>query len=357
MGGNMSVLRPLAMLAILCLAAAPLRAQTLTFATVERPPFSFRAENGTLEGFSIELMREIAHEMGLEVDFQVAQSFPAMLGAVESGKVDGAIANITMTAVREAVMDFSLPVFDGGVQIMVPRRPSASGSLLSALLRWQVAAAAAAAFGVLLAGGLLMWLFERGRDGYFNRPMREAMFPSFWWALNLIVNGGFEERIPQSRAGRVFAVLLVVSSLFVVSIFVGQITAAMTVQAINGNIQSVNDLAGRRVATTAGSTASDFLTARDIQHYALDDLAEVLAGFEAGNYDAVVFDGPVLSYYVRTHPETHAELIERVFRRESYGIALPQGSPLTEGINRALLRLRENGVYARLYGKWFGRQP
>jgi len=38
------------------------------------------------------------------------------------------------------------------------------------------------------------------------------------------VNGGFEERVPQSRVGRGFAVLLVIASLFIVSIFVAQIS-------------------------------------------------------------------------------------------------------------------------------------
>ena len=50
-------------------------------------------------------------------------------------------------------------------------------------------------------------------------------------------------------------------------------------------------------------------------------------------------------------------LMPRIYRRENYGIALPAGSEQREEINRALLRLRENGTYEDLVQLWFGGQP
>jgi polar amino acid transport system substrate-binding protein len=47
-------------------------------------------------------------------------------------------------------------------------------------------------------------------------------------------------------------------------------------------------------------------------------------------------------------------LMDKVFKPENYGIALPTGSPLREEINQSLLRLRENGTYGELVRKWFG---
>ena len=41
---------------------------------------------------------------------------------------------------------------------------------------------------------------------------------------------------------------MVISSLFVVSLFVARITAVMTVDALNGSVNSVSDLYGKRVA-------------------------------------------------------------------------------------------------------------
>ena len=337
------------------LALRPLWAQPvpLVMASVERPPFSM-SENGTLTGFSIELMRAIAEHTGHEVRFEMQDSFPAMFDAILAGEVDGAVANISITAERERILDFTQPIFDAGLQIMVPAAGGAGGNLLGALLRWELAASVAIAFVFLLVGGMLMWWFERGRQEYFDRSAREALFPSFWWALNLVVNGGFEERVARSRAGRVFSVFLVVSSLFIVSVFVAQITTMMTVRAITGSIETISDLEGKRVATTRGSTASAFLEARAIPHLRMDDLQELLNAFEEGKLDAVVFDGPILAYYVQTRGAGRAQIVGRVFQREAYGIALAPESPLAEQFNRALLALRENGRYDQIYRKWFG---
>lgn len=333
------------------------RAQDLLFATVDRPPFAMPDGRGGVKGFSIELTRALAAELGREVRFEMHESFPAMLAAVTDGRVDGAVANISITSAREEVMDFTQPIFQSGLQIMLPFKDDPGGLIFRALFRWQVAAMIGIAFAALLGGGMLMWLFERKRQAYFAKPAGEAMFPAFWWALNLVVNGGFEERQPQSWPGRIFAVMLVVSSLFVVSFFVANITALITVQAISETVQSVADLEGRRVATTQGSTASAYLDERNIDHLRLPDLDAVLAAFESGEADAVFFDAPILAWYVRGPGAGKGRLIERIFRPENYGIALPQGSPLREDLNRALLALRESGDYERLRRKWFGAQP
>lgn len=328
----------------------------LVMVTVERPPFAMPGPDGRFTGFSIELMQALADEMARELRIEPVETFADMFDAVIGGRVDGAVANISITAAREKVMDFTQPIFDSGLQIMIPARNDAGSSIFQALFRWEVGAWILGAFAVLLGVGMLMWLFENKWQDYFRRPFREALFPSFWWALNLVVNGGFEERLPHSRLGRLFAVLLVVSSLFIVSVFVSYITAAMTVQAISQSVTDIRDLEGRRVATTIGSTASELLENRNIPHLKLATLDEVLERFESGDVDAVIFDGPILAWYVRNEGAGKARLVDRVFQRENYGIALPQGSALREEMNRALLALRERGDYAEIRAKWFGSE-
>ena len=40
-------------------------------------------------------------------------------------------------------------------------------------------------------------------------------------------------------------------------------------------------------------------------------------------------------------------------KEETYGIALPTGSPLRKPINEALLKLMQDGGYEEIYNKWF----
>lgn len=330
-----------------------LAAQTLTVSTVTRPPFSF-VKDGADAGFSIELLEMIAEALDWNLEINRVDLFATMLSSVETGVADLAIANISITASRESVMDFSQPIFEAGLQIMVPTDGLKPPSVLNALMSTDLLTAIAIAFVLLMCVGMMMWWFERRAQPYFDRSAAEAWFPSFWWALNLVVNGGFEERVPRTAFGRVFGVLLVVSSLFVVSIFVAKITAVMTVEALNGSINSVNDLHRQRVATIESSTAAQYLTQRDIVFRSYSSLEPLLTDFEAGKIEAVVFDAPILSYYASHEGINFASMAGSVFRRENYGIVFPTGSPLVEDVNLALLYLRENGAYDELYAKWFG---
>lgn len=331
----------------LMVAALPLRAQDLVFATVDRPPFAF-AQDGEVTGFSVELMQAIGAEMGRDVQFQMKLSFAEMLGAVERGEVDGAIANISITGAREAVMDFSLPIFRSGLSIMVPAEEGPA-SLWRSILTAELGLALLSALAFMMAVGMVIWLVEhRHRDDADG-----AIFPAFWYALMLVVRGGSARDAPQTVLGRLFGVLLVVAGLFVLSFLIANITTAMTLRALGTQVTSVDDLDGRQVATTAGSTASAFLRGRDISHETFVDYLTLLQVFEDGELDAVFFDTPLLAYYVANDGRGVGRLVERVFRPEDYGIALQQGSALREQVNVALLNLQEAGVYEDLYWKWF----
>ena len=352
----MRLLYKILLLCSLFLGTLPIRAvaQTdLTISTVTRPPFSM-VEDGVDTGFSIDLFNAVAAQLNMTVTYDRKDGFGEMLTAVQDGSVDGAIANISITAEREKVMDFTQPIFDSGVQVMMPVDGNAASSVVGALFTAEIDLMVLAALVLLFGGGMMMWLFERKLQPYFDRPAKEAAFPAFWWALNLVVNGGFEERMPQSRAGRSFAVMLVISSLFIVSIFVAQITAALTVNAIQSNIDGISDLDGKRVATIDGSTSARYLDARGIGYFGVEGLEELLVKFEAEELDAVVFDGPILAYYVRTRGAGKAQLLDRIYRPENYGMAFPSGSETQEVVDQAILSLREDGTYDQLLTKWFG---
>lgn len=175
------------------------QAQDLTVTTVTRAPFSMEIDNKQV-GFSMDLWAEIAANLGLSYSVERVDSFGDMLGAVETGQSDLAIANISITSAREQVLDFSHPIFASGLQIMIPASDQSS-SIWRTILTPELGFAILGAFLVLFAGGMLMWFFERRAQEYFDKPGGQAMFPAFWWALNLVVNGGFEERCTPHGVG------------------------------------------------------------------------------------------------------------------------------------------------------------
>ncbi|WP_066707309.1 transporter substrate-binding domain-containing protein [Celeribacter ethanolicus] len=336
----------------LFLSPAMLWAESHKIMTVTRVPFSME-ENGQQTGFSLELWEALAKDLGWDYEIERVDSFADMLGPIEAGTADAAIANISITANRELVMDFTQPIFEAGLQIMTDTDGS-NVSIWSAVMSRDMLIAIAGAFALLFGGGMLMWYFEKHHQDYFNMPARKAMFPAFWWALNLVVNGGFEERQPRSPMGRVFGVFLVISSLFLVSVFVARITAVLTIDAIQSNVSGIGDLYGKSIGTVESSTASDFLTRRDLRFTGYANPTEMLEAFEAREVEAIVFDAPILAYYVTHAGKGKARLVGPIFLPENYGIALPTNSPYADQINHSLLKLREDGTYDTIYRKWFG---
>jgi len=71
-------------------------------------PASFYSEDDELTGFDVEVMRAVAAELGLEIDFRIL-AFDAMLGGIQSGQVDAAVNDINRTAERDEMVDFSEP--------------------------------------------------------------------------------------------------------------------------------------------------------------------------------------------------------------------------------------------------------
>ncbi|WP_321367006.1 transporter substrate-binding domain-containing protein [uncultured Celeribacter sp.] len=320
--------------------------------TVTREPFSMEVD-GEQTGFSMDLWEALAEDLGWTYSVSRVDSFAEMLGAIETGEADAAIANISITSNRELVMDFTQPIFEAGLQIMT-RADGGEVTIWTAILSKDMLLYIAGAFALLFGGGMLMWYFEKHHQEYFNMPARKAMFPAFWWALNLVVNGGFEERQPRSPLGRVFGVFLVISSLFIVSVFVARITAVLTVEAIQSNVSGIGDLYGKSIGTVANSTAAEFLMRRDLNFVDYANPGELIEAFENDDIDAVVFDAPILAYYVNHEGRGVGRMVGPIFLPENYGIALPTSSPYADQINHSLLKLRENGTYDTIYRKWFG---
>ena len=69
---------------------------------------------------------EVAGRLGLAYEWVEYETVGEILDAVQSGAADVAIAGISMTRDREAVVDFTHPYFDAGLQIMVPAGSSFS---------------------------------------------------------------------------------------------------------------------------------------------------------------------------------------------------------------------------------------
>jgi polar amino acid transport system substrate-binding protein len=89
--------------------------------------------DGQFSGFSVELWRSIAQQMNVTSRFQVTPTVTDLLSTVKSGKADLGIANISITAKRDKDFDFSQPIYESGLQILVRQDSSHRSSIVAAL--------------------------------------------------------------------------------------------------------------------------------------------------------------------------------------------------------------------------------
>src|SRR5262249_34657150 len=81
----------------------------------------------TPSGYSIDLWRRVAQEAGLDFEFVPVRTNREMLEALENGSADVAVGALSITADREARLDFSYSYFESGLQIVVNERSRGPG--------------------------------------------------------------------------------------------------------------------------------------------------------------------------------------------------------------------------------------
>ena len=92
----------------------------LTMATnATFPPYEMTTDAGDIEGIDVETAQAIADKLGLELQID-DMDFDAALLSVQQGKADIAMAGITVTDERKAVMAFSDSYATGIQSVIVP---------------------------------------------------------------------------------------------------------------------------------------------------------------------------------------------------------------------------------------------
>ncbi len=339
--------------------AAPPAQNERVLRVVTKPLAPFVMKNGSAwQGFSIDLWERIAQELNLKYEWVEVATVTDQLDAVRSGTADVAIAGISMTREREQLVDFSHPYFNSGLQIMVSGTANHSiVDVLSHLVSPALLEILGIAFLFLLIMAHIILLTERGLNANMPKSYLPGIWEALWWSLSTIGTLEYGDRTkPKSAWHRLFAMFWIALSIILIAQFTASITASLTVQQLTGTINGPNDLPGKRIATVRGSTGAKYLDALHQSYTPVERIEDAYALLENDSVQAIVYDAPVLLYYASTAGKGKVETVGATFQEETYGIALPIGSPLRKQINEALLTLKQDGTYDTLYQKWFGEK-
>jgi polar amino acid transport system substrate-binding protein len=316
------------------------------------PPHVMESD-GTPEGFDIDIWNEISKFMSVDTKFTV-MPFDGLLKAIEDKEVDVAIAGISITYDRELRMDFSLPYMDTGLRILAPvDQDPALIRLVRSVSTEGVLAPISYLMGFVLLCAHVLYFAERGSPAVDDRYF-PGIFEAAWCVLATITTVGYGDIAPGGWLGRFVAFLVMVIGISLFGVAIAELSSALMMEHLRGEISGPEDLSGRSVSTVAGTTSAQVARRYGARVHEVTVIEEGYSLLQSGEVDAVLFDAAPLLRHAQEDGGKTVTVVGPMIERQAYGIAFPQGSPLREPVNRALLRLNDTGGYDAIYSRWFG---
>lgn len=329
----------------------------VTVATHDLEPFVM-TNSGIKSGFTIELLEAVAQRLNWTLDYVSVDNVAQQLQAVSERRVDAAATAISITADRADDYDFSQPLLNSGLQIMVPvsqieRSSPGLADFVELVLSKTMLIWLAAGLVISVIPAHIIWLTERRHaNSMVPKSYFKGVLRAMGWSLGMLA--GQPDEVPHHSMTRVLATLWAFVGVIFVAFYTATLTANLTVEKFNAQINTPADLLGKRVCTVANTQPADYLNTLGVQARGLGSIGDCYAELKKGNLDAVVFDSPVLRFYVAHEGAGIGKLVGTVFEAEDYGVAFPNRSELRKSFDQGLLAVREDGTYDLIKQKWFG---
>uniref|UniRef100_A0A4W5QET9 Glutamate receptor n=1 Tax=Hucho hucho TaxID=62062 RepID=A0A4W5QET9_9TELE len=344
--------------------------------------------NDKYEGYIVELAAEIAKHVGYHYKLKVVSDgkygardpetkmWNGMVGELVYGKADVAVAPLTITLVREEVIDFSKPFMSLGISIMIKKPTKSKPGVFSFLdpLAYEIWMCIVFAYiGVSVVLFLVSrfspyeWHAEDYEEG--EQTNEFGIFNSLWFSLGAFMQQGCDIS-PRSLSGRIVGGVWWFFTLIIISSYTANLAAFLTVERMVSPIESAEDLAKQTEIAygtlDAGSTKEFF---RRSKIAVFEKMWSYMKSADPSVFVKTTDEGVMR---VRKSKGKYAYLLESTMNEyieqrkpcdtmkvggnldsKGYGIATPKGSPLRNPVNLAVLKLNEQGLLDKLKNKWW----
>src|SRR5258705_2922057 len=182
----------------------------LRVATREVPPMVIE-DKGALRGFSIDLWNSISARLNRATEYLVMSDVGELPDAVGDGRADLGIAAISITSEREGRFDFSQPILNAGLQILVRGAAENAEPSPVHLMRLFFSRTLLIWLGIalllIMIPAHLVWVVERHhRNGIIpSRNYFPGIFHAMFWAAGTLATQA--DHMPRHWIARIVAVL------------------------------------------------------------------------------------------------------------------------------------------------------
>lgn len=324
----------------------------IKIATKSAPPLVIINGN-ELTGYSIDLWREISKRLKVEGEFVVKDDVKSLLDSVINKEDEMGLAAISQTPERERTVDFSQSYLNAGLQVMQRANETSITDQVVAFL--QSGAMKFLYFGVfvILILAILHLIYRKIRGEYVSYNILNAIWDSVWWLFNGFFRMEFGEQ--KDRIHQMITAFMIVISIIFVTQFQALVTADLTLDKLDSQIKSVDDIKGKKVGVVKGTTGQKFATENQLKAQEFTSNENLIEGLVKSDVDVVILDAPIAKFYVTNEYKDKAKE-SILLNKEHYAIAFPLGSPLRKEINQIILEMEQDGTTATLNKKWFGQE-
>ncbi|XP_041947672.1 glutamate receptor ionotropic, kainate 1 isoform X2 [Alosa sapidissima] len=343
--------------------------------------------NDRFEGYCLDLLKELSNILGFSYEVKLVSDgkygaqndkgeWNGMVRELIDHIADLAVAPLTITYVREKVIDFSKPFMTLGISILY-RKPNGTNPGVFSFLNpltpdiWM--------YVLLACIGVSCVLFAIARfspyEWYNPHPCNPAsdvvqnnftLLNSFWFGVAALMRQG-SELMPKALSTRIAGGIWWFFTLIIISSYTANLAAFLTVERMDSPIDSADDLAKQTKieygSVRDGSTMTFFKKSK-ISTY------EKMWAFMSSRKNTALLKNNregitrvLTTDYALLMESTSIEYISQrncnltqvggLIDSKGYGVGTPIGSPYRDKVTIAILQLQEEGKLHMMKEKWW----
>uniref|UniRef100_A0A8C9W678 Glutamate receptor n=1 Tax=Scleropages formosus TaxID=113540 RepID=A0A8C9W678_SCLFO len=343
--------------------------------------------NDRFEGYCLDLLKELSNILGFSYEVKLvgdgkygAQNdkgeWNGMVRELIDHVADLAVAPLTITYVREKVIDFSKPFMTLGISILYHKPNGTNPGVFSFLNPlspdiWM--------YVLLACLGVSCVLFVIARftpyEWYNPHPCNPdsdvvensfTLLNSFWFGIGALMQQG-SEVMPKALSTRIIGGIWWFFTLIIISSYTANLAAFLTVERMDAPIDSADDLAKQTKieygAVRDGSTMTFFKKSK------ISTYEKMWAFMSSRKNTALVKNNHegiqrvLTTDYALLMESTSIEYISQrncnltqiggLIDSKGYGVGTPIGSPYRDKVTIAILQLQEEGKLHMMKEKWW----
>ncbi|XP_039516715.1 glutamate receptor ionotropic, kainate 2 isoform X2 [Pimephales promelas] len=366
--------------------------------------------NDRFEGFCVDLLRELAAILGFRYEIRLVEDgkygafeentgqWNGMIRELIDHKADLAVAPLTITYVREKVIDFSKPFMTLGISILY-RKPNGTNPGVFSFLNplspdiWM--------YILLACLGVSCVLFVIARfspyEWYNPHPCNPdsdvvennfTLLNSFWFGVGALMRQGSElmpkalththththcglssgsELMPKALSTRIVGGIWWFFTLIIISSYTANLAAFLTVERMESPIDSADDLAKQTKILYGlvedGATMTFFKKTKISTYDKMWEFMKsrsqsvIVKSVEEGIHRVLTSDYAFLMESTAiefvTQRNCNLTQVGGLIDSKAYGVGTPMGSPYRDRITIAILQLQEEGKLHMMKEKWW----